>query len=83
MFNFLFIIKTFALSLLILMLLQVEVGSVSLETHAMRIVRGSSIVEPLRSASRGGAKLLSEGTAYISEQFNSLVRKALPEDSNK
>lgn len=83
MFNFLFILKTFALSVLLLILLQVEVASVSMETRAMRFVRGSSIVEPLRNVSQGGAKLLSEGASFVSDKFSALVRKALPEESNK
>lgn len=60
----LFFLKTFAIGLAVILLMQLKVGENTVEAHAMTFVHSSTVVEPLRAVANGGAKLLQDGYHY-------------------
>jgi len=65
MMDFLFFIKTCALTLLLVVIMQVRVGDQSLEQTAQSWVRSSWIAGPVNLAAQGGAKLVRDGSARV------------------
>ena len=66
MIDFLFFVKTFCLTIALVLAMQVEVGNKTIENHAMSWMQSSMIVTPLNTVARGGAKLARDLTGYVS-----------------
>ena len=82
MLNFLFILKTFALTILIVFLLQLEVdGSYTVEDKAMFWLQDSAVVQPLRNTATGAVKFADDGLSFVKKQFKQSVRSATAADS--
>lgn len=69
MMDFLFFVKSLCLTVALVLLMQVQIGSSSIETHAMHFVQSSMIVTPLNSVARGAAKLTRDVTHAISSRI--------------
>lgn len=78
--DFLFFSKTFLLTLAIVVLMQIQVGERSIESHAMSWVQTSAIVSPLNNVAQGGAKAFRDFTHYISNQINGGDKKDKKEE---
>ena len=65
----LFFLKTALGTLLIVMVMQIQVGEKSIENHAMGWVQTSSIVSPLNGVAKGAAKLYSDVKTSIKESL--------------
>ncbi len=57
----LFVLKSFLVTFILIVLMQIQVGENTIESHAQAWLRESSIVHTLRGVAHGGVKLLSEG----------------------
>jgi hypothetical protein len=62
-----FVLKSLALTLIVVLLLQLRVGGKTLESHSMNWIHESSAVEILQSVAEGGARLIREGFSNVSE----------------
>ena len=69
MMDFLFFIKTFLLTVAIVVMMQIHVGDRSLENHAMSFVQSSAIVAPLNNVARGAAKFIRDITQTVSSRM--------------
>lgn len=70
-----FCLKTFVLTIAIVIVMQVQVGERTLENHALSWVQTSPIVSPLNSVARGGAKVIREMMDKTQERFHHYKRK--------
>lgn len=64
--EFFFFMKLFLLTIALVLVMQIQVGERSLESHAMGWVQTSALVQPLNSIAVGGAKVIKDLTAKIS-----------------
>src|SRR5690606_34334297 len=78
MMDLMFFIKTLVLTLLVVMLLQIEVGGKSLETQAMSFMHDSQVTRPLNDVASGAAELVRDLAKKISSGINSNAEKAKP-----
>jgi hypothetical protein len=81
MMDFLFFVKTFALTIAIVMVMQIPVGEQSLETHALGWVQHSSVVNPVRAVAHGAAKVVHDLGHKITDAIHDNVSKNKKEDS--
>lgn len=75
MMDFLFFVKTFILTVAIVLVMQIQVGNNTLESHAMTWVQSSSVAAPLNSVARGAAKMFHDVTAKIWHGVHQNVEK--------
>jgi hypothetical protein len=80
--EFAFFVKTFAITIAIVLVMQIQVGERSLEGHAMTWVQSSAITGPLNGVKRGAAKMAHDLSHRISETIHNNVSKNKKEDSN-
>ena len=83
MMDFMFFVKTFCLTVVIVVLMQIRIGSQSIEGHAMGAIQSSMIVSPLNSVARGAAKLVRDVTQNISARVKSNTKKTKKEEGSK
>jgi hypothetical protein len=81
MMDFLFFLKTFILTIAVVIVMQIQVGDRSLETHAMGWVQSSGMSAPLSDVARGAAKMTRDFTGKISAMIRDNVSKNKKEDS--
>jgi len=74
--EFFFIVKSAALGLAIIVLLQFRVGGVSIESRAIGWVQSSTVVEPLHSVAHGGVKLSKDLYHMIRGKIKSAMAPA-------
>ncbi|HMN68557.1 MAG TPA: hypothetical protein PKC28_08455 [Bdellovibrionales bacterium] len=70
MMDFMFFVKTLALTVAVVLVMQIEIGHRSIETHAMSWVQSSAIVAPLNTVAAGGAKLVRDTTKLITAKLS-------------
>jgi uncharacterized metal-binding protein len=75
MMDFLFFVKTFFLTVAVVVLMQVNIGEKSLESHAMTFVQSSAIVAPLNGVAKGAAKLARDITQTVSSKIKKNTKK--------
>jgi hypothetical protein len=75
MMDFLFFVKTFFLTIAIVLFMQIQVGSSSIETHAMNFVQSSAIVAPLNTVAKGAAKMIRDVTQTVSARVKKNTKK--------
>lgn len=63
--EFVFFLKLFGLTIALVLVMQIQVGEVSLEDHAMSFVQSSSITSPLNAVAHGGAKMFRDASSRI------------------
>lgn len=81
MMDIFFFIKTFILTIAIVMVMQIPVGNRSLESHAMSWVQTSDIVVPLHEAARGASKMVRDFSHKVTDAIQDNVGKNKKEDS--
>ena len=81
MMDLLFFIKTFIFTIAVVLVMQIQVGNKSLETHAVSWVQTSGLSAPLSEVARGGAKLTHDFTHRVSDLIHDNVNKNKKEDS--
>ena len=80
--EFIFFVKTFVLTIAIVLVMQIQVGERSLEVHAMSWVQSSAITTPLNGVKRGAAKMVHDLSHRISETIHNNVSKNKKEDAH-
>ncbi len=75
MMDFLFFVKTFVLTVAVVVVMQIQVGEKSLETHAMSWVQSSTVAQPLNNVAKGAAKLARDVTQTISSKVKKNTKK--------
>jgi hypothetical protein len=78
----LFFVKTFFLTIAIVLVMQIHVGDHSIESHAMSWVQSSAVVAPLNSVARGAAKMARDLTQTISISIKRNGKKNKKEEKN-
>lgn len=80
MMDFLFFVKTFFLTIAIVLIMQIQVGSASIESHAMSFVQSSAVVGPLNTVAKGAAKMIRDVTHTISAEVKKNTKKNKKEE---
>lgn len=75
MMDFLFFVKTFLLTVAVVVMMQIKVSEKSIESHAMSWVQSSAVVAPLNGVAKGAAKMARDLTAMISAKIKSNTKK--------
>ena len=73
--DFLFFVKTFLLTVAVVVMMQIKVSEKSIESHAMSWVQSSAVVAPLNGVAKGAAKMARDLTAMISAKIKSNTKK--------
>lgn len=68
-----FFVKSLILTVIVVMLMQIEVGDNTVEQKAMMWIESSPIVSPLREAAEGGAKLVRQGWKQVAGAFDKVL----------
>jgi hypothetical protein len=63
--DFLFFIKLFFLTVAVVLVMQIQIGNRSLESHAIGWVQTSSVTMPLNAAAEGGAKIINDFIQHV------------------
>ncbi len=72
-----FIIRIMLTTVVIVILMQIKIGSFTLEDHAAEWARQSRIVEALRGVSAGAVKALTEGYKSLTSMLDAKVETSL------
>lgn len=64
-----FVGKTLLLTIVIVVILQIQMGDRTLESRAIQFVQSSQVVEPLNAAARGAVKAVRDLTATIKRKI--------------
>jgi hypothetical protein len=75
MMDILFFVKTFILTVAIVLVMQIQVGDRSLETHAMGWVQSSGAGGPLGEVARGAAKMVHDVSHKVTDSIHDHVNK--------
>lgn len=70
MMDFYFFLKTLALTMAVVILMQIKVGGKSLEDQALMFFRSSMIEEPLTKMAHGGVKMARDAVKAIQDKIN-------------
>lgn len=81
MMDLFFFIKTFILTIAVVLVMQIQVGDQSLESHAMSWVQSSPVAAPLHGVARGASKMVNDVTQRVTEVIHDNVSKNKKEDS--
>lgn len=81
MMDFLFFVKTFCLTIVLVVLMQIQVGQSSIESHALGWVQHSAVVSPLNQTAHGAAQLIRDLTGYISQSLKKKESKDKKEET--
>jgi|FLYM01.1.fsa_nt_gi hypothetical protein len=77
-----FFVKTFILTVALVVLLQLKIGSHSLEEQATMLFRGSLIATPLNAIAQGGAQFTRDMISGIQEKIDG-PKKNQPKEASK
>jgi hypothetical protein len=77
-----FFIKSFLLTIAIVLVMQIHVGERTLESHAMSWVQSSYVVAPLNGVAKGAAKMARDLTETISISVHRNSKKKKTEKSS-
>lgn len=69
-----FFVKTFVLTVAIIVLMQIEVGQRSIESHALSWIHTSPIIAPLNGAAKGASKLIRDTYDSIQKKIKNPFR---------
>jgi hypothetical protein len=70
MMDLLFFAKTLFLTIALVLVMQIEVGKGSLESHTMAFVKSSAVTGSLNGVAQGGAKLVRDLSRYVTGKVN-------------
>jgi hypothetical protein len=73
----LFSVKTFAISILIILFLQMQIADKSIETHMQNKIQDSKVALWIQSAAIGGALLLEQTALDIKNKVLSLKEESI------
>lgn len=79
--DFFFFVKTFILTVAIVLVMQIQVGDKSLETHAMGWVQASGAAGPLSDVARGASKITHDLSHRVTDLIHDHVNKYKKEDT--
>jgi len=65
-----FFVKALSLAILFVILLQVKISGVTLESHATRFITTSIVTEPIRYTAQNGARAIQGGVVWVSKRIN-------------
>ena len=68
--DFVYFMKLLGVTLVLVLMLQINVGEHSLETHTMNWLQSSSLVSPLNSVAHGGGKLMHD----VSDRVHGMIQ---------
>lgn len=74
--DMMFFVKTFLLTVVLVLAMQLRVGRHTIEHHAMSFVQSSAIVAPLNGVANGAAKMVRDITDHVSNRVKSNTRKS-------
>lgn len=68
----LFVVRTFVLTIAIVMVLQIQMGDRTIENHAIQFVQSSRISAPLNMTVKGAAKMMRDLSHYVRRKISGL-----------
>ncbi len=68
-----FVLKTFAFTCLLIVLMQVKVGGASIESHSFRWLQHSTVSQWIQSAAAGGAMAIKNLSGHVKDGVVSTV----------
>ena len=68
--EFFFVLKTFAIALALVLLLQIKIGHKTLEQRSLTWMRQSVAIEALRGVADGAVAVTSEGVSWARGTYN-------------
>ncbi|MGE0762777.1 MAG: hypothetical protein AB7N80_05820 [Bdellovibrionales bacterium] len=74
MLDFMFFVKTLALTFVIVIAMQTPWGDATIEDHAIDFARSSVLVQPLQRAASSGAQVVRQSMQWLSKQVNQKIR---------
>lgn len=83
MMDFMFFLKTFLLTMVVVLLLQIPIGEQSIEDHAVGWAQNSALISPFETVAKGGSKLIQDLTRQISTAIHHNVSKGKKDEAPK
>ena len=83
MMDFYFFLKTMALTLAVVILMQIKIGNKSLEDQALMFFRSSMVEEPLTKMAHGGVKMARDAVKAIQDKINGTSSSEQEEKANQ
>jgi hypothetical protein len=77
-----FVIKSFLFTIVVVVLLQIRIGSMTLENHALKWIHNSSVVENLQGVAAGAVKAAHEATHKLSSLYDENSAKVFGDDNS-
>jgi hypothetical protein len=65
MLDFLYVVKMLIFTIIVVFLLQIKIGTSSIEQHSLRFLRGSTAVHELNGVAKGAMKVMSRGYNWV------------------
>lgn len=78
-----FFMKLFFLTVILLLVMQIQVGERSLESHAMSWVQTSALVAPLNTVAHGAAKVTRDLATGVHQAIEKNTGKKKKEEARK
>lgn len=75
-----FVLKTFILTVAVILAMQVQLGERTIESHAQQWIESSAVVAPLNAVAKGAAKMIRDARVRIENKFRAR-RKTIPSGS--
>lgn len=72
--DILFLVRTFVLTVAVVMVMQINVGERTIENHALAWVQTSPVVAPLNHVAKGAAKLVKDAVATVKQNIKNPFR---------
>jgi hypothetical protein len=70
-----FALKMLGLTVVLVFLMQIKIGSATVEQHSLGFIRSSSAVETLNGVAQGAIKAIVQGSRWVSTAFDTNVGK--------
>ncbi len=72
--DILFFARTAVLTIAVVMVMQIEVGQRTIESHALSWIHASPVVAPLNAAAKGATRLIRESSESLRKNFKNPFR---------
>jgi hypothetical protein len=79
--DFVFALKMLGITIVLFLVMQIKVGTHTIEDHTMDYIRTSPVVEPLNGVAHGAVKVMVKGYRWASSAFDTNVGKVFSKAS--
>lgn len=79
--DFLFVLKTLVITIVLVLLMQIKIGTATIEQHSLAWIQNSAITDTLRSVAQGAVKATVQGYRWMSSAFDTNVGKRFSKEN--